>query len=167
MALTGSERRRLKSLLGKAELDFCCPHCGVTTPIDDRLIELSPALKKHDHGAPKKGNDEIFLEGLECNVRIIMKQAKLERGPAILRQAESIMRLKLKDKNGRQIAKNPEALAKRWERKLRKRGFKDRPDETLKAQGVLIPLLGLSRPISSSLKALLGLSRPISSSQKD
>jgi len=145
MALTLAQRRSLKNLLRKAELDFRCPHCEATTPINDRLLEQSRALKKRSHGAPKKGNDAIFLEGLERNVRIIMQQAKLKRGPAILRQAQSIMSLELKDRDGREIAKSPEALAKRWERKLRDGGFKERPFKTLRPQGVLLPLLGKSR----------------------
>jgi hypothetical protein len=131
--------------LRKAELDFRCPRCGCTTPIDNNLIEQSPALKKFLHGSPPKGDDAIILEGLERNVRIIMRESKLERGPAILRQAQSIWNLHLKDATGREIADNPEALAKRWERKLRASGFDKRSFETLKPQGVLIQLLGLSR----------------------
>jgi hypothetical protein len=39
MALNPQERRKLKSLLKKADLDFHCPHCSASTPIDDHLIE--------------------------------------------------------------------------------------------------------------------------------
>src|SRR5262249_1059955 len=97
MALTRLERTKLRSLLRKAELDFRCPQCGCTTPIDNNLIEQSPALKKFLHGSPPKGDDAIILEGLERNVRIIMRESKLKRGPAILRQAQSIWNLHLKD----------------------------------------------------------------------
>jgi hypothetical protein len=74
-------------------------------------------------------------------VRVLMQTLELERGPAILWFARSLYQVPLTDSKGRKIAISPEALAKRWEQKLRKGGFDTRPFETLRPQGVLLPLL--------------------------
>jgi hypothetical protein len=137
MALSSQGRRNLKSLLKKADLDFHCPHCGASTPIDDHLIENSPALEKREHGAPEKGNDDVALEGIEYAVRLIARILRKKRKPAIAFVANSIYLQSLKDSKGRPIAKSPEALAKRWEDKLRKGGFHKRPDSSLAPRGIL------------------------------
>jgi len=149
VTLNPKQRRQLRSLLRKAELDFYCPHCGGTTPVDDGLIEGSPGLRKGEGGSPEKGKDEAALEGIEFAVRQLMRILKLKRGPAILWLAKAIYRIPLADRKGRKIAKSPEALADRWEQKLRKGGFDKRPAETLASRGILFPLLrsrGVSLP---------------------
>src|SRR5262252_5752916 len=78
------ERRRLKSLLLKSKLDFCCPHCGEITRIDSRLLEAG-ALKKGRLGTPKKGNDEDFLEALEWHLREFKRQGKIKHRRTALR----------------------------------------------------------------------------------
>jgi hypothetical protein len=157
VTLNLNERRRLRGLLKKAELDFHCPHCGARTPINSRLIEGSPALKKGKRGAPEKGKDEAALEGIEFMVRQLMRQLGLKRGPAILWLARALLdkrnkrNIPLRDAKGREIATSPEALADRWEQKLRKNGFNKRPLKTLAPRGVLIPLLKSGRifPVSN------------------
>jgi hypothetical protein len=132
------ERRRLKSLLLKCELDFCCPHCGEVTRINSRLLEAG-ALKKGKFGPPKKGNDEAFLEGLEWHLREMMRQTGRERRPALQLIAGGIYQVL---KNPTAVAVSAEALAHRWERKLRDGGFDKRRPETLKKRhGVLLSLL--------------------------
>jgi hypothetical protein len=147
VALTPHQRRQLRSLLLKAELDFLCPHCGARTPIGRRLLGQGH-LKKHDPGAPQKGDDAAALEGLERCVRVLVKGKRAEgerryrRGHAILFIAQSLMNTPgLTDAQGREIADNADALARRWERKLREGGYNKRPFNTLKASGVLLPLL--------------------------
>ena len=139
------ERRRLKSLLLKSELDFCCPHCGKITRIDSRLLEAG-ALKKGKFGAPKKGNDEDFLEGLEWHLREVIRQVRprLKRRAALRFIATGIYRQLEEDPmaDPKVVAVSAEALANRWEKKLRYRGFDKRRTETLKKRhGVLVPSL--------------------------
>jgi hypothetical protein len=138
MALTTDEARRARSLLKKA---------GVPTSALRRLQAKYPELAKRSGGAPKKGNDEAVLEGIEYAVRLIMRVTGKKRKPAIVFFANSIYAEGLKDSKGRPIAKSPKTLAKRWEDKLRKGGLHRRADSSLAPRGVLFPLLK-SRTVS-------------------
>ena len=105
----------------------------------DDVAKLYPQLAAGKPGPPKKGNDEDFLEGLEWHLREWMRQTGQERGPALLSIAGGIYQALGEDQ---QIAAvSAEALADRWEIKLRKGGFRDRKPETLRPHGVLMPFL--------------------------
>ena len=105
----------------------------------DDVAKLYPQLAAGKPGPPKKGSDEDFLEGLEWHLREWMRQTGQERGPALLSIAGGIYQALGEDQ---QIAAvSAEALADRWEIKLRKGGFHNRKPETLRPHGVLMPFL--------------------------
>jgi hypothetical protein len=84
----------------------------------DAVAKLFPALAAGKPGSPKKGNDEDFLEGLEWHLRNWMRRTGQKRGPALPAIAGGIYQALGEDQ---QIAAvSAEALADRWERKLRR-----------------------------------------------
>ena len=105
----------------------------------DEVAKLFPQLVAGKSGPPKKGDDEAFLEGLEWHLRGWMRQTRQKRGPALLSIAAGIYQALGEDQQT--AAVSAEALADRWEIKLRKGGFSKRKFSTLKSNGVLMPFL--------------------------
>jgi len=105
----------------------------------DEVAKLFPQVAAGKPGKSKKGNDEDFLEGLEHHLREWRRQTKQKRAPALRSIAAGLYQALGEDQ--RRAAVSADALADRWEIKLRKGGFHKRKLGTLRPNGVLMPFL--------------------------
>jgi hypothetical protein len=120
------------------------------------VARLYPQLAAGKPGKPKKGNDEEFLEGLASHLRGWQQQTGQKTRPALRAIAAGFYQRLRKDQQ--RAAVSAEALADRWEKKLRTGGYlkrridppvkihKSRDGKTAmvtvtKSQGVLAPFL--------------------------
>jgi hypothetical protein len=105
----------------------------------DEVAKQFPQAAAGKPGKAKKVSDEDFLESLERNLRQWMRQTGQKRGPALQVMAAGFYQALGDDRHV--LAVSPEALADRWEIKLRKGGFHKRKFDTLRWGGVVVPLI--------------------------
>jgi hypothetical protein len=106
----------------------------------DKVAEMFPQVAAGKPGKARKGNDEAFLEALEHHVREWQRQTKQKRRRPVLQAIASGFYRILND-DQRRAAVSADALADRWEKKLRKGRYDKRKFETLKRGHVLTPFL--------------------------